>query len=180
MSDHRPTSPHEATPSPEHALRLATGASGPHQKKASDLSGPGLQALIARVLLRLARASSEQVDGAINGGLRDMGEYFGFDQAAVFLMVNEGQSLAEDTAWQATSLHLHAGLPLALNVEELPWLMQEVRAGRVVQVRRVASLTPEAGAERMLLQQCSVRCLHGCSHVLPGNTHRNNRPLFLA
>jgi PAS domain S-box-containing protein len=108
-------------------------------------------------LIRLARANSEQAGGAIDGALRDIGEYFGLDQAAIFLLVNEGRALAEDSAWHAPETSPYFGLPLALNVDELPWLISESRAGRVVQVPQVDRLAGEARAERTLLQQCGLR-----------------------
>ena len=156
MSDDRPTEHQETEPEPEHASGLTTGAAEHRHTDGARPYGPGLQALVARILVKLARASSEQVDGAINSGLRDIGEYFGIDQAAIFLLVNEGQALAEDSAWHAPGSNLYAGLPLSLNVGELTWLMREIRAGRVVQIQLPDRLGPEGRAERLLLQARGV------------------------
>ena len=131
-----------------------------------------LQNLLAVISARFSVASSSQLSGMIDRGIREIGEALEIDQAAIYLLVNGDQQLACDRAWCGDEAEKPARLPSALSVADLPRLFEAIVSGEAYSVPRVSALSTGAEGEKRLLRACAIGSLIAvpmyCEKVLVG------------
>ncbi len=117
----------------------------------------GLVSTISTEFINLPHA---QIDDGIDRALRAIGESAGADRSYVFQFRKDGHTVDNTHEWCAGGVEPQIqnlqGISLA---EELPWFAQRIRALDVLHVPSVASLSPEAQAEKEHFQLRGIQSL---------------------
>jgi len=104
--------------------------------------------LIAALSTDLIHAPSERLDALIEQGLGRIGRLFAVDRAYLFRFTPDGSSLSNTHEWVEEGISREAENLQEVPIDQFPWLMRELKAGRAVHVPVVAELPDSAATER--------------------------------
>jgi PAS domain S-box-containing protein len=124
-----------------------------NEQQARLLSQLRLQSTMACVSRELL--SGEDQDASIALGLRLFGERLGADHACLYRSSAEQGAFSRSHEWHALGRELD-GMPAEITPESLPWWTRQLRDEGCICLGSVASLPPEAAAERDLLDGQAV------------------------
>lgn len=103
-------------------------------------------------------ASAVQPDGSIPWALEELGVYAEAQRAYVFLLSDDGGSLADAYEWTAEGVEGHDFDAFrGVSVEAFPWSMAQFLEGETVIVADPDALPPEADPERGACEALSIR-----------------------
>ena len=116
--------------------------------------------LAATIVSELAGTAHRNFDSAIDQALATLGAAIGADRAYVF-QFHSGHSRMDNThEWCAEGIDPQIDNLKNISVQEaLPWFDRQIRSGEVMRVPRVASLPPEAAAERAHFEVQGIQSL---------------------
>jgi len=126
----------------------------------------GFQRLVADIAARLVQVAPDDVDGALNESLREVGEALQMDRVVVW---QAGRGAAEATAthhWVAS----HAVPPEPCLTADLPWLFSNIEAGEPCWFTRVRDIPDPIDGETLRRQ--GLASLLVFPLALHGNGHR--------
>jgi signal transduction histidine kinase len=116
----------------------------------------GFERLASAILASLVLAKPREEHRAISSGLRQIGEFVGAEQVALWLRFGNEPSTVATQHWQAEGFESALG---STEMLEFPWVKAQVAAGRTVRLARIDELSPDAGPERAALSALGVRSL---------------------
>jgi PAS domain S-box-containing protein len=142
------------------------------RKLAQDAAHRRLQfeQLLGSLSARFITLPDAEFDAAINGALRELGEFEQFDRAYVFLFAEDGRTMSNTHEWCRPGVSAEMSNLQQMSSASLPWFSAALRAGPVV-VPRVAALPADAAPERALWASQGVRSLacfplrHGARNI---------------
>ncbi|MDN8616080.1 sensor histidine kinase [Variovorax ginsengisoli] len=133
----------------------------------------GFERLASSILGSLALATPQQADHAISTGLRQIGEFIGADQVALWLRFGKDGHEDATRNWQADAIDLPKSWA-EVSALALPWVRARVSEGDTVRLARIADLPQEAGEDAEALRALGVRSLL----VMPVNVSDRNAGAF--
>jgi len=144
----------------EHALRLEPMEVGRQSERARPTGDvaepPGLlrfERLLCDVSSMLIAAAPADVPGRIEEALRAVVEFFGVDRAGLAELLPDDRAFVRAVHGRPGVPSVPANTPMA----ELPWLVGELAEGRVVRLRRLSDLPPEAHRDLEYAQRLGLR-----------------------
>lgn len=99
----------------------------------------------------------QDIGGAIDQSLRDIGTLSGAGRSYLFLAQKDGAEFRYAYEWCATGVEPAIGLAPTLPAEAFPWWVAKLRAGDVIDVSDVSALPAEAANEREELMRQGVK-----------------------
>ena len=117
-----------------------------------------LESIVAAVSTRLASATLDTVDLAVDFALSETGRCLGAGRVSLYLLAPDAIHLERLRLWRRETGLLEDADPLQ-SVERLGWLRRRAAAGLPVVVHAVDELPPEAEAEREVLVQMGVEAV---------------------
>ncbi len=119
--------------------------------------GAALADLVLKTSNAFVRAPAGEIDEEIGRALGAFGHFLGADGAALWLVSEDGASLAPSSRWHAAGVDVPVLEPVPLT--DLHWSVEKMRRDEVVHAPRVADLPPEAGWERSVASSLGVKSL---------------------
>jgi len=116
-----------------------------------------LERVIARVSSRFV--NPPDVDTAINESLADLGTVAGASRVYLFLLRDNGTVMDNTHEWCADGVTPQIGNLQNLPSDLFPWWMEQLRADRVIHIRDVSAMSPEAKVEKKLLESQDIKSL---------------------
>jgi len=113
--------------------------------------------LIASVSTRFANLADEELEGAINETLADVGAFVGADRAHVFMLLEDGLSAHIAYEWNAPGIESRKRAYGELPSASFPWWSDKMRHGDIARWRTPEELPPEAANERRLSERHGIR-----------------------
>ena len=110
--------------------------------------------LLADLLAGLACAEKGSVEREIERALRALVEFLGFDRCSYFRLIPDSPRPITICSVATHGVEPFPRGPFALGVK---WFVDEIRAGRVVNMASIDDLPPAAGEERELMRRSGVR-----------------------
>ena len=117
-----------------------------------------LESIVAAVSTRLASATLDTVDLAVDFALGETGRCLGAGRVSLYLLAPDAMHLERVRLWRRGTGLLEDG-DGSQDVERLGWLRERVAGGLPVVVHAVDDLSPEAEAEREVLVQMGVEAV---------------------
>ena len=117
-----------------------------------------LESIVAAVSTRLASATLDTVDLAVDFALGETGRCLGAGRVSLYLLAPDAIRLERVRLWRRETGLLEDGDP-SQSVERLGWLRERAAGGLPVVVRAVDELPPQAEAEREALVQMGVEAV---------------------
>ncbi len=117
-----------------------------------------LESIVAAVSTRLASATLDTVDLAVDFALGETGRCLGAGRVSLYLLAPDAIRLERVRLWRRETGLLEDGDP-SQSVERLGWLRERAAGGLPVVVHAVDELPPEAEAEREALVQMGVEAV---------------------
>jgi PAS domain S-box-containing protein len=137
--------------------------------------GERLTQVILAITARFAGLGLDEVDGAIQSALGEIGTFLEVDRVQLFRLADDQQSFGITHEWCAPAVPQHIGDLQRVGREHYPWLWRTIEASSVAVARDVDLLPAEAARERVSLRLQGVKSF-ACVAV-----HRHGRPVgFLA
>lgn len=118
-----------------------------------------LLALIARTASEFILHPTSEVDANIDRTLADVGRMFAVDRAYVFSFDDAAGSMSNTHEWCAPGISAQIENLQGIPVSMAPWWMEEMRAGRAINLATLDDLPPEAVGERAILEPQEIRSL---------------------
>jgi PAS domain S-box-containing protein/putative nucleotidyltransferase with HDIG domain len=109
-----------------------------------------LESIVATVSTRLAGATLETVDLAVDFSLGETGRCLGADRVSLYLLAPDALHLERVRVWRRSTGLLEDG-ETSYDLQKLGWVRERAAAGQPVVVHSVDDLPPEAGLERKML-----------------------------
>ncbi|HEU4889553.1 MAG TPA: EAL domain-containing protein [Thermoanaerobaculia bacterium] len=113
--------------------------------------------LIASVSTRFANLPDEDLDGAIEQTLEDVGTFVGAERAHVFMLLEDGLSAHIAYEWNASGVESRKAAYGELPAASFPWWIDKMRHGDIARWRTPEELPPEAVNERRLSERHGIR-----------------------
>lgn len=131
--------------------------------------GADLLDLIARTAEEFITQPSSELDAGIDHTLARIGTLFDVDRAYVFTVGGDGLSVSNSHEWCASGVS-----PQRENLQDLPchimpWWMEQLRAGRAINLYSLEEMPADAAAERELLSAQGIQSLLVLPLVRRGN-----------
>ena len=117
-----------------------------------------LESIVAAVSTRLASATLDTVDLAVDFALGETGRCLGADRASLYLLAPDAIHLERVRIWRRETGLLDDG-DASQDVERLGWLRKRAAGGLPIVVHAVDDLPPRAEAEREVLVQMGVEAV---------------------
>ncbi|MFO8009776.1 MAG: PAS domain S-box protein, partial [Dehalococcoidia bacterium] len=114
-----------------------------------------LEKKVAAISSRLTRA--EELGQAITDSLREIGELSGADRAYIFIIRNNGEVIDNTHEWCREGVSAQIDNLQGVPCEAFPWWLEKMRAGEIIHIKDVASMPPEAAAEREIVKSQGIR-----------------------
>jgi len=130
-----------------------------------------MQHMISSMAAGLLAAPADLMDAAIDQTLQRSGEHIGADRAYLFLYSEDGARMSNTHEWCADGIEPQRHKVQNVPLEMAPWLWQQIRAGRRVVVPDVATLPPEAAAEKALFEDQQIQSLFALPLQNSGKTY---------
>jgi PAS domain S-box-containing protein len=118
----------------------------------------GLESIVATVSTRLAGASLDTVDLAVDFALGETGRCLGADRVSLYLLAPDGVHLERIRIWRRDTGLLEDG-DIHFDVEGLGWVREHAAAGRPIVVHSLGDLPPEAAPEREVLSSMGLEAV---------------------
>ncbi|MGJ7512518.1 sensor histidine kinase [Variovorax sp. GT1P44] len=118
----------------------------------------GFDRLASSILGTLALATPQQAEHAISTGLRQIGEFTGADQVALWLRFGKDGREDATRRWQADAIDLPKSWN-EVSALALPWIRARIAEGDTVRLARIEDLPQEAGDDTEALRALGVRSL---------------------
>ncbi|WP_051360707.1 transporter substrate-binding domain-containing protein [Desulfuromonas sp. TF] len=107
-----------------------------------------IEELVSSIVMRFVNLAPEEVDGAIDRALGEIGKFIGVDRSYVFQFSEDGTRMDNTNEWCAPSIEPHISRLQGLPTESLPWYMNQISGGEAFYCPSVDRLGPEAQAEK--------------------------------
>lgn len=117
------------------------------------------ETLIARVSTRFMEVGSAGLDEAIEMALRELLEFAGVDRAYLFRFSENGARMTNTHEVCSAGTICQRDRLREMPVTDFPWIMDQLRARKVVHIPRVADLPPEAAREKEHLAAQGIRSM---------------------
>lgn len=115
--------------------------------------------LLTEAAADLIRSDDAALDGAIEALLGSVGRFFGVDRAYVFLIDPARSTQSNTHEWVAAGISHEADNLQDLPLDTFPWLLDELRADRIVRVERLDELPEAAFRERAEFEREGIRSI---------------------
>ena len=112
---------------------------------------------VVRISARFA--SALDVDEAISDSLDEIGKVSKADRAYVFLFDKGSETASNTHEWCAEGIEPQQQNLQQLPLNSMPWWMDKLYKNEIIEIADVASLPPEAEAEKALLESQNIRSL---------------------
>jgi PAS domain S-box-containing protein len=113
------------------------------------------ESIIVRISSRFVNPAD--LDKAINESLADIGKISGASRVCIFLLQKNGTVLDNTHEWciegVASKIENLKNLPVGV----APWWMKQLRDGKIIQISDVALMSPEAKAEKEILESQDIK-----------------------
>jgi len=113
--------------------------------------------LVAGISTRFAHLADEELDGAIQETLADIGPFVGAERAHVFMLLDDGLSASIAYEWNAPGVASRKQAYGELPSASFPWWSEKMRHGNIARWRTPEDLPPEAVNERRLSERHGIR-----------------------
>lgn len=120
-----------------------------HQRNAS--------ATITNILRTISSATEGEMDATLAQALVAVGGLATIDRCFLGRLADDGTSLQWEFSWAADGIEPVATSQLPATLSALPWLQEQVAAGRIVHIEDVAAMPPAAVAEKERLLRQETR-----------------------
>lgn len=101
----------------------------------------------------------ENVDEAIVDSLERTGEICGASRAYLFRLHDDNQSMSNTHEWCKDGIGAQKDNLQDLPVDMFPWWMAKINRGEIIHIKEVASMPPEAAAEKEILEMQDINSL---------------------
>jgi len=115
--------------------------------------------VLAEISHRFLRIEADDLEGGVERALQTICEAAGVDRGALFELTSDGTKVTAVHGFGTENHEEAAGGFVGYELEKIPWLMERLRRGEVVNIPLVADLPEEAGAVRTLLEGRGVQSL---------------------
>lgn len=123
------------------------GAQTPSDDTAEDAAIPSISDVVTAVSLRLAGASDDELDAAIDESLRAIGEHESADRAHITKYL-DGGTFTNSHEWVAPGLPSHRPAIALRHIDEFPYSVHKVFAGEVWHAPDLRAEPEEATPEK--------------------------------
>ncbi|MBW4681465.1 MAG: PAS domain S-box protein [Microcoleus vaginatus WJT46-NPBG5] len=107
-----------------------------------------LEQLIGDISTHFLNLPPAEIDRGINQTLYALGEFINVERTYVFLFSEAGTQMSNTHEWCAPGIESYIHRLQDLPVSALPWQVEILRQGKVIQISDLAELPPEARAEK--------------------------------
>jgi len=108
----------------------------------------GFEKMLADISSVFASQPSEQLEQSINHALGQVGEFFQIDRSYVFQFSDDGKQMSTTYEWCAEGTEAQMDRVKSVSVDAFPWLVEQIKNKKYVNIPDVDSLPPEAEAEK--------------------------------
>ncbi|GAB2519706.1 hypothetical protein GCM10027188_22930 [Lysobacter humi (ex Lee et al. 2017)] len=115
--------------------------------------------LLTEAAAALIRSNDAELDSAIEGLLGSVGRFFGVDRAYVFLIDPTAMRQSNTHEWVAPGISREAHNLQDLPLDTFPWLLEELRADRIVCVECLDDLPAAAFRERAEFEREGIQSI---------------------
>lgn len=110
-----------------------------------------LESFLTDFTLRCINLPPEELDRAINAALEGIGPLVGADRSYVFLIDDADETINNTHEWCAAGIPPQRENLQKIPRQSMPWWMDKMEKGGLINVAAVAALPPAAAAEREIL-----------------------------
>jgi diguanylate cyclase (GGDEF)-like protein/PAS domain S-box-containing protein len=118
-----------------------------------------LLALLARTASDFISQPTSELDSNIDRTLASIGRLFDVDRAYVFRLSPDAGTMSNTHEWCGAGVDPQRENLQGLPADVAPWWMEELRAGRAINLTTLDDLPPHATAERAILEPQGIRSL---------------------
>lgn len=115
--------------------------------------------LLSNAATTLIRATPAKLDDALCEALGAIGMFFGVDRAYVFLIDEAAGTQSNSHEWVANGISREAANLQGVPLDTFPWLLEQLRADRVLRIASLDRLPPEARNERMEFEREGIQSI---------------------
>jgi len=101
----------------------------------------------------------EKIDGGINYALKQVGRFSDIDRCYIFQFSDDMTKMDNTHEWCAEGIVPQIENLKDLSTEDFPWWMDKLRRFENIYIPRVADISPEASAEKEILEAQSIQSL---------------------
>ncbi len=118
-----------------------------------------LERLITTTSTNLINLSPEKIDKGIHKALQTIGEFADVDRSYVFLFQKDGIKMDNTHEWCAKGIAPQISRLKNVLIDNYQWSLGKIRQSKTVHIPCVASLPPEAKAEKEEFQSANIQSL---------------------
>ena len=118
-----------------------------------------LEKIVENGSQRLIDAPVNRIDREIDRVLRNMGEFAQVDRSYLFIFSEDGQRMSNTHEWCAPGVEPQIEMLQDLPVDNFPWIVKELAAGRNINLANLEELPPEAANEKEILRMQDIQSL---------------------
>jgi|GEM_PF-1989508 len=119
----------------------------------------GFEIMLADISSTFASQPSEQLEQSINHALEQIGEFFQIERSYVFQFSDDGKQMSNTHEWCAEGTEAQMDRIHSVPVDAFPWLIEQIKNRKHVNIPDVDSLPPEAEAEKKEFKSQDIRSL---------------------
>ncbi len=118
-----------------------------------------LEKIVEKSSQRLIDAPVHRIDREIDRVLQTMGEFAQVDRSYLFIFSEDGRRMSNTHEWCAPGIEPQIEMLQDLPVDNFPWIVQELKAGRNINLTNLEELPPEASNEKEVLRVQDIQAL---------------------
>ncbi|RJP29864.1 MAG: PAS domain S-box protein [Actinobacteria bacterium] len=118
-----------------------------------------LEELVSTISTHFVKLPPAEIDDAVYRALQDVGAFAGVDRSYVFRFSADGATMDNTHEWCAEGIEPQIDSLQGLPVDIFPWWVGRLRVFETIYIPRIADLSPEAGAEKEILQAQGIQSL---------------------
>lgn len=101
----------------------------------------------------------KQFDAAIREALAEVGGFLGAARSYILEKTDEGGALVNTYEWSAEGIEPAVDRLREIPIETVPWVMDQIESGKVVQVTDIENLAPQVAAELEIFGRSGIRSM---------------------
>lgn len=120
-----------------------------------------MRAVVGEVAAGLLAAAADTLDVAIELALGKVCGHIGADRAYLFLVTDDELHMSNTHEWCTPGIASQRDMLQDVSLEAIPWWWAQIRRDQAIIVPDVATLPPEASAEKAMFESLGLRALCG-------------------
>lgn len=115
-----------------------------------------LEKIVASISTTFINRLTSRMDDTISSSLQKIGVFIGADTCYISLFSNNGLTIDCLDEWCAEGVQPQKENYMGLSVDKMPWAVGKLKNFEIINIPKIDTLPPEAGAEKAVLQATGV------------------------